>query len=178
MSTFPSAAPRNVHNQSSAAPVPVTTPDDAFRELWLHAVLNLQKNASRDVAQWKSAIQRMDQCRDAEDVCRVLDDMMSSIETFRGTDTIWGKLRNKYLKPVIDVLLLFNDVIGETAASFVCYPSSSIRSVSHHDKAQYTWWEGGVHGIWGCSSSTCASPEPYQLCLQLRLGDQGRERLL
>ena len=63
----------------------------------------------------------MSECENPEDVCLVLDETMRAFDRFRGTDTLWGNLRNKYLKPAIEVLLSLNGVITETAVYFVRY---------------------------------------------------------
>ncbi|VDB95504.1 unnamed protein product [Peniophora sp. CBMAI 1063] len=118
MATLSPATPRNVHDQSSTAPIEVNNPEDAFRELWSQALQKFEKSVAWNPSQWQSMVRRMGQCREAEDVCRILDGTMRSFESFRGSETTWGKLRNKYLKPAIEVLLLFNDAIAETAAFF------------------------------------------------------------
>lgn len=72
-----------------------------------------------DPSKWRSLLERMDQCHSADDVCMVLDGTMQRLDHFRSVNATWGKLRNKYLNPAIQVLLLFNDAIAETAAVFV-----------------------------------------------------------
>ncbi|KZV76324.1 hypothetical protein PENSPDRAFT_747783 [Peniophora sp. CONT] len=112
------------------AAVAVTTPKDAFRQLWTEALLKCEQSMSNDASQWQSLLQRMDGCHKAEDVCVILDEAMLGFERFRGSNTTWGKLRNKYLKPAIEVLLLFNDAIAETAASFPNVPGGKAMFVA------------------------------------------------
>lgn len=108
-------------------PITINGPEDAFRQLWSEALRKCEQSSIDNSAQWKSLLYRMEQCSDAEEVCVVLDETIRSFERFRGSDTAWGKLRNKYLKPAIELLLLFSDAISETAASFVRSSSNFLR---------------------------------------------------
>ncbi|KZV63220.1 hypothetical protein PENSPDRAFT_758152 [Peniophora sp. CONT] len=107
---------------SSSIPIAVASPDDAFRELWSEALRKCEQSLAGNSSQWRSLLQRMHRCREAEDVCVILDETMQAFERFRGSETAWGKLRSEYLKPAVEVLLLFNDAIAETAASFPHVP--------------------------------------------------------
>ena len=101
------------------AAITVNSPKDAFRQLWTEALRRCETTTRGDSTRWKSLLIRVERCDEAEEVCSVLDETMQAFERFRGSDTSWGKLRNKYLKPAISVLLLFSDAVAETAASYV-----------------------------------------------------------
>ncbi|VDC03575.1 unnamed protein product [Peniophora sp. CBMAI 1063] len=101
-----------------------TSSKDAFQSIWYEALRRCEQSASGvpSNSSWQSLLRRMELCNDSEAVCLVLDETMESFERFGGNNTAWDKLRNKYLKPTIEVLLLFSDVVAETATSFPQVP--------------------------------------------------------
>lgn len=144
MSDTDSQIPNDGDKESRANPTLTTAPEDAFRGLWSDAVRRHEQNALDDPARWRPMLERMNGCRTPEDVCLILDETMQSFERFRGTNTTWGKLRNGYLKPAIEVLLLFNEAIAETAASFVRHYDTFSASASHVSSANSTRWQSDL----------------------------------
>ena len=113
----------SAHAASATALTPSLNPQDAFNHLWSQALRKCMESTTHYASQWKALSPLMVDCVNAEDVCVVLDNVMKAFVRFRADDTLWGKLRNKYLKPVAEVLLMFSDAIAETAAYFVCHAS-------------------------------------------------------
>lgn len=97
----------------------IPAPQETFSTLWAEALRKFQQGADVHSARWESLLRRMSDCDNEDDVCTVLDELMQSLEHFRTGDPKWSKIKNSYLKPAIQVLLLFNDAIAEIADFFV-----------------------------------------------------------
>ncbi|VDB87550.1 unnamed protein product [Peniophora sp. CBMAI 1063] len=100
----------------------VNEPTDTFRTLWGEALRKFQQSTNVKSARWSSMEQRMLGCNSVEDVCTVLDETIEKLEHSRSGTKRWRELREKYLKPIVQALLVFNDAIAETAASFPVVP--------------------------------------------------------
>ncbi|VDB88570.1 unnamed protein product [Peniophora sp. CBMAI 1063] len=94
----------------------VNEPMDTFRTLWGEALHNVKS------ARWLSMEQRMLGCNSVEDVCMVLEETIEKLEHSRSGSKRWRELRDKYLKPIVQALLVFSDAIAEIAASFPVVP--------------------------------------------------------
>ncbi|KZV59419.1 hypothetical protein PENSPDRAFT_760435 [Peniophora sp. CONT] len=124
MSTVISCSESGTSSGQKLPPIPpkIPTPRDTFTTLWAEALRKFQQSADVRSTRWDSLLHRMCSCRNEEDVCVVLDEIMQNLEHFRVGDPKWNNIRHKYLKPVIRTLLLFNDAIAETAAYFPLIP--------------------------------------------------------
>ncbi|VDB88572.1 unnamed protein product [Peniophora sp. CBMAI 1063] len=100
----------------------VNEPMDTFRTLWGEALRKFQQSTNVKSARWSSMEQRMLSCNSVEDVCTVLDETIDRLEHSRSGSKRWRELREKYLKPIVQALLVFSDAIAETAASFPVVP--------------------------------------------------------
>jgi hypothetical protein len=90
-----------------------------FTELWNDALAKFKESTGVDPLTDKLA-SPIASCKDADEVMIRLDDEMEAFESFRAEDSRWGKLRNNYIKPLVDFVLTVNDVAGEAASAFVC----------------------------------------------------------
>ncbi|KZV60176.1 hypothetical protein PENSPDRAFT_363435, partial [Peniophora sp. CONT] len=107
---------------SSDEPPHMPAPKETFQTLWAEALRKFQQSTDVPSTRWDSLLHRMSDCHNEDDVCAVLDEIMQKLEHFRVGDPKWSKIRNKYMKPAIQVLLLFNDAIAEVASSFPTVP--------------------------------------------------------
>lgn len=154
--------------------ISVASPEDAFSQLWSKALRKCEQSMPGGPSLWTSLLYRMDSCREAEDVCQVLDETMRAFERFRGSDTAWGKLRDGYLKPAIEVLLLFNDAVSGTAAGFVCSFYSYAQSCPDNGPASHTRWRGDVRRVRRSSPGRYVSSSIARHVLTTRLFRQPR----
>ncbi|KZV60178.1 hypothetical protein PENSPDRAFT_760153 [Peniophora sp. CONT] len=97
-------------------------PEETFMTLWAEAMRKFQQSADVASTLWESAYSGLSRCTSADDVLRSLDDTMRKVKTFNAVDSSWKSVRNKYLKPAIQVLLLLNDAIAEFASHFPTVP--------------------------------------------------------
>ncbi|VDB88713.1 unnamed protein product [Peniophora sp. CBMAI 1063] len=108
--------------RGSAVVLSISCPEDAFSQLWAESLRRYVETTSTDFIKWQSLLQRISSCTGVDDICSVLDETMDAFTRFRGKDSLWGSLRQKYLKPTVEVLLLFSDAIAEVASSFPHVP--------------------------------------------------------
>ena len=137
---------------TSSRPVPANDPTNdpqhAFNELWSAALKKFRHVAAVDPVEWQSLVSTMHVCGDAEDICTILDETMSAFQRFRADTSTWGNLRNRYLKPMVEVLLLCNDAIAETAAYFVGLSEPFYALLLIDASASCTWGESDICRLW------------------------------
>ena len=50
----------------------------------------------------------------------ICDAFQTRMKDFRASHSKWGKFRNDYVKPIVELLLVVNKAAGEIASHFVC----------------------------------------------------------
>ncbi|VDB93439.1 unnamed protein product [Peniophora sp. CBMAI 1063] len=97
---------------------PSSTTQDLFGELWTKALSEYMAKTKVDPSKHRLA-KLLSGRESPEDVCEIYQ---KNLEESRGSNTKWGIIRNTYLKPIVEVLILINDSMAETAASFPVVP--------------------------------------------------------
>ncbi|VDC02870.1 unnamed protein product [Peniophora sp. CBMAI 1063] len=83
--------------------------------LWSDALELYRKETKTDLLSCDFADDILE-CTSGDEVLNIIYNEMESFKAFRGDSAQWGKVRS-VLKRVVDVVLVFNDAIAETAAS-------------------------------------------------------------
>ena len=92
---------------------------EELTRLWQEAVENFKKDKQVKPEEWNVTLQKIASCSSVEDICGVLEqDFFNKFKEARGNEK-WRTLREKYLKPAVDIILKFNDVLAGIAGSFV-----------------------------------------------------------
>ncbi|VDC04276.1 unnamed protein product [Peniophora sp. CBMAI 1063] len=99
-----------------------TKPEDTFATLWAEAVRKFQQSADISSTLWNSLSDTLLRCKSCEDVLNAFENTTRKWKEFNAADTKWKNVRIKYLQPVVQALLLFNDAIAELASHFPTIP--------------------------------------------------------
>ena len=126
----------------------IPAPQETFTTLWAEALRKFEQNSDVRPARWDSLLHRMQTCDSEEDVCAVLDGIMHDLEHFRDGDSKWTAIRDRYLKPTVGILLLFNDAIAETAAYFVSFPAFLRVVMLKSPPAAHSGWKSHICSNW------------------------------
>ncbi|KZV62026.1 hypothetical protein PENSPDRAFT_618500, partial [Peniophora sp. CONT] len=81
-----------------------------------------QQSAEVPSKRWDSLIDELSHCNNVDDVFQTIDIPEQKLKSFSAGNSQWTNVRNKYIKPAIQVLLLFNDAIAEFASHFPTVP--------------------------------------------------------
>jgi hypothetical protein len=153
-----------------------TPAPDEFAQPWVDAHAKFKKSTGVDPSTDHLA-KPMASCKTADEVLDKLDDEMEAFKDFRAEDSRWGKLRNNYIKPLIDSLLTINDAAGEAASALVSIPRTGfcfiLTIIVYRDSRR----EADL-GCFRCASpSGCPSLRSSQITriLFLDAGDKGCE---
>lgn len=95
-------------------PAPITATQDMFNQLWSDALRKYADRTRIDLTR-HSLLEPLSACTSPEDICIVFEDKMKQFANFRASDSKWGKLRNTYIKPAVEVLQLLTSSLKEIA---------------------------------------------------------------
>ncbi|KZV73950.1 hypothetical protein PENSPDRAFT_749646 [Peniophora sp. CONT] len=105
---------------SSSKADDVTT-SDIFARLWSDAQNKFKQQVGVELT--KHPIARdLEACTTAEDICVVFERQLRVFVAFRGSASTWGKLRNTYLKPTVEIILMLSNALGEAASVLPAIP--------------------------------------------------------
>jgi hypothetical protein len=139
----------DLHHPQSAMSASTT---DEFARLWADALEKYKKQTGVDPLRVEVA-RRIQDCNSTDAVVVVLDDEMLKFKDFRAEDSRWGRLRNQYIKPVIDVVLGINDAAAGAASTLVrCGFSRTSLSVPLITTSVRSWRESCCCCIWSPSA--------------------------
>ncbi|VDB95871.1 unnamed protein product [Peniophora sp. CBMAI 1063] len=91
---------------------------DQFGELWSQALSDYTKKTKIDLSKHPLA-KDLAVLDSPEEIC---DAFRERMKRYRRDGTKWGRIRNDYVKPIVDALLIINKTLGETAGSFSVVP--------------------------------------------------------
>ncbi|KAK7434798.1 hypothetical protein VKT23_019985 [Stygiomarasmius scandens] len=86
-----------------------------FKQLWEEALNSFKNNTGIELRD-KDLSQRLDGCKNVDDALRILEDTEGAFRYFRNNNQKWTKMR-KFLKPVVQVAVVFIKTGAEAAAS-------------------------------------------------------------
>jgi hypothetical protein len=139
---------------------------DEFTQLWADAHAKFKDSTGVDPLTDDLA-KTIAGCKTSDEVLDKLEDEMKTFKDFRADDSRWGKLRNKYIKPLIDAVLVVNDVAAEAtsavvrppftipAAVLTVFTGDSRREISfgRFRCASTGAWSGNTHEVFTASCS-------------------------
>ncbi|VDC05161.1 unnamed protein product [Peniophora sp. CBMAI 1063] len=100
-------------------------PVSMFTELWAEAIKKVEHCDIGKSSQWKSLLDDMASYSSADEVCNRLEDTVKKIQGTRASGSKWGELRNKYLKPTVEGLLVLNNVLSAVSSNVPGIPGGS-----------------------------------------------------
>jgi hypothetical protein len=101
---------------------------DEFTQLWAEAHAKFKEITGVDLLMDDLA-KTMSGCKDADEVLATLDGEMTKFQAFRAGDPQWSRLRNDYIKPLINAVLIMNDAAAEATSAVVSFPLMACRTV-------------------------------------------------
>ncbi|KZV62474.1 hypothetical protein PENSPDRAFT_617840, partial [Peniophora sp. CONT] len=104
---------------SSASEAPVSA--NVLASLWTKALENYKNKTGMDPLTHPLTKDLADR-KSEDEILQLFETKMQEFESFRASDSRWGKLRNVYLKPAVEVILSLNDALAETASYFPIVP--------------------------------------------------------
>ncbi|VDB93432.1 unnamed protein product [Peniophora sp. CBMAI 1063] len=101
-------------------------PMDQFEQLWSQALSDYTKKTKIDLSKHPLA-KDLAMLTSPEAICDVFQEKM---KRYRKEDTKWGRIRNDYVKPIVNALLIVNETLGETAGNFSVIPGGKVLFVA------------------------------------------------
>lgn len=86
--------------------------------LWSQALQNYERRTGLDPRTHALTLD-LAGCGSFEEILELFDAKMKEFRRFRAGDPKWDRLRNRYLKPAVQVILVLNDAMKEVSESFV-----------------------------------------------------------
>ncbi|VDB95875.1 unnamed protein product [Peniophora sp. CBMAI 1063] len=93
-----------------------------FEQLWSQTLSDYTKKTDIDLSNHPLA-DVLSGLQSPEDIC---DIFQARIKRFRHDDSRWGRLRNYYVKPIVDALLIINDTLGDAAGASAVIPGGKV----------------------------------------------------
>ena len=97
----------------------ISPPADTLEPLWSQALQDYQHRTGLDPRE-HVLTRELANCDSLDEILRLFDLQMDGFKRFRSGSSRWYTLRNVYLKPSAQVLLILNGILKDTSQSFVC----------------------------------------------------------
>ncbi|KZV60305.1 hypothetical protein PENSPDRAFT_355786, partial [Peniophora sp. CONT] len=112
--------PEDTSTPTDVTLTPPTRPSPSqnmLGSLWSQALQNYERRTGLD-PRVHALTRDMAGCGSLEEILEQFDAKMKEFKRFRAGDPKWEKLRNRYLKPAVKVILVLNEALKEVSESF------------------------------------------------------------
>ncbi|KIK62101.1 hypothetical protein GYMLUDRAFT_550838 [Collybiopsis luxurians FD-317 M1] len=114
-----SLAPNSAAAATEAQPgtVQMDRAPQELAKLWQDAVEKFKNSKQVKLKEWDETLKSMASCKSVEDFCKVLEDnFFNKFKKARGSEK-WITLRDKYLKPGVEIIIKLSDTVGDLVDS-------------------------------------------------------------